>query len=160
MFRYAYLIVRDAERADDVTQDAVWRVYRNMRHYDKSRPFRPWALGITRNLARNHNRARGRYQHWMGRFVTQQAKQSASLESFSEAQAQARDLHQAVSRLASGHQDVIYARYFLELSVAECAEMLGLSEGTVKSRSHRALKQLKAVVEQHYPQLAEGMVYD
>ena len=59
MFRYAYLIVRDEAIADDVVQEAVLRIYRALDTFDTGREFRPWALSITRNLARNNNRAWG-----------------------------------------------------------------------------------------------------
>lgn len=160
MFRYAYLIVRDAHLADDVTQEAVLRIYRYIRQFDEAGSFRPWALQITRNVARNQNRARGRYKHMLSRLINIRQPQVVDVELLTHQQRQAQDLHRAVSQLPEAHQDVIYARYFLDLSVEECAIVLGIAEGTVKSRSHRALRQLKAVIIQHYPQLKRELPYE
>ena len=50
-------------------------------------------------------------------------------------------------------QEIIYLRYFLELSEAETAAALKIAPGTAKSRLHRALKQLRAVIEADFPDL-------
>jgi RNA polymerase sigma-70 factor (ECF subfamily) len=68
---------------------------------------------------------------------------------------QAQQLWQAVGRLRGVAQEVIYLRYFLELSEAETADALGVPPGTVKSRLHRALGQLRQVIERDFPDLRE-----
>jgi RNA polymerase sigma-70 factor (ECF subfamily) len=59
-------------------------------------------------------------------------------------------LWQAVRTLKQADQEVIYLRYFLELSEAELAQALGVAQGTVKSRLHRALSRLRAIIERDY----------
>lgn len=68
-FRLAYLFLGDSDEASDVTQDAFIRAYRALARFDASRPFRPWLLAITANLARNRRRAAGRYMAALGRMV-------------------------------------------------------------------------------------------
>lgn len=153
MFRYAYLIVYDAHIAEDVTQEAVLQIYKHLAGFDETYSFRPWALQITRNIARNHNRSWGRYKNMLMRLMSFHRRENFDIESLSLAQQEAKQLHEAVQQLTAEHQDVIYARFFLDLTVEESAKILGIAEGTVKSRSHRAIKQLKAVIEQQYPQL-------
>ena len=160
IFRYAYLIVRDAHTAEDVAQEAILRIYRYIQRLDETRAFRPWALHITRNLARNHNRAWGRYKQMLVQFLNGRDGQANDIEAMTHAQQQAYHLHQAVSRLKADYQDVIYARYFMGFSVEESAIALNVAEGTVKSRAHRALCQLKALIEQEYPQLREEVPHD
>ncbi len=48
-----------------------------------------------------------------------------------------------INELRDEDRDVITARYFLELSEAESAELLGVPRGTVKSRLSRALARLR-----------------
>lgn len=155
MFRYAYLIVRDAARAEDVTQEAVLQIYKHFATFDHSKPFRPWAIGIIRNIARNQNRAWGRYKHMLIRWLTQRDSEQNNVETLTQQQEQAATLHEVVSQLRDSYQDVIFARYFLGLSVEDSAEALGIATGTVKSRSHRALKQLRRLIERDYPYLVE-----
>ncbi len=51
----------------------------------------------------------------------------------------------ALDRLSPEHRDVLKELYYRQLSVAEAADTLGIPAGTVKSRSHYALKALRDV---------------
>ena len=57
------------------------------------------------------------------------------------------DLERALERLNDAHRAVIVARFYLDWSVAETAEALGIAAGTVKSRLSRGLEQLREVLE-------------
>jgi RNA polymerase sigma-70 factor, ECF subfamily len=160
IFRYAYLIVRDSHTAEDVAQEAVLRIYRYLHRMDETRAFRPWALQITRNLARNHNRSWGRYKQMLAQFINGRETHTSDVEALTHAQQQAAHLHHAVSHLKADHQDVIYTRYFMGFSVEESAIALSIAEGTVKSRAHRALCELKALIEREFPQLREEIPHE
>ena len=69
---------------------------------------------------------------------------------------QADRLGQAVERLNPIGREVIYLRYFLDLSEAEMAEALGVAPGTVKSRLHRSLRGLRSVISEEFPDLGEA----
>lgn len=160
IFRYAYLIVRDAHTAEDVAQEAILRIYRYLQRLDETRAFRPWALQITRNVARNQYRAWGRYKQMLSNFINGRETHTGDVEALTHAQQQAHHLHKAVSRLKVDHQDVIYARFFMGFSIEESAIALSIAEGTVKSRAHRALCELKALIEKDYPQLREEVPHE
>ena len=61
-------------------------------------------------------------------------------------------------RLPQRDQEVIYLRYFLELPIDQAAETLAVPPGTVKSRLHRALKRLEAVIDDEFPALRESRI--
>ena len=63
---------------------------------------------------------------------------------------------QAVRRLRADDRQIIYLRYFLDLSEAETAAVLSVAPGTVKSRLHRATRRLRQVVDVEFPALREG----
>jgi RNA polymerase sigma-70 factor (ECF subfamily) len=69
---------------------------------------------------------------------------------------EASHLWKAVQTLSLPDQQIIYLRYFLELSVAETAQALAIPEGTVKSRLSRALERLRGIIRQDFPVLIEG----
>jgi RNA polymerase sigma-70 factor (ECF subfamily) len=153
-FRLAYLFLGDAIEAEDVGQEAFVRAYRSLDRFDAARPFRPWLLSIVANLARNRRRSLMRWVAAWGR-----AAQIAPLHAAPAHQTEtwrAEALWQAVRRLSQQDQEVIYLRYYLELSENETAATLGVPAGTVKSRLHRALTRLRAVAEREFPELREG----
>jgi len=156
VFRLAYLIVGDADAAQDVAQDAFVRAYQQLDRFDPARPFRPWVLHITRNLARNHRRSLARYLAAVQRLFVNVPHTAASAESEQFQQQEARALWEAIRRLPDQEQEVIYLRFMLALSVRETAEVLNIPPGTVKSRLSRALRRLKGVVQHHFPLLTEG----
>lgn len=153
VFRLAYLIVGDAAEAEEVAQDAFIRAYLSLATFDDQRPLRPWLLQITRNLARNRRRSIGRYWANVRRWFQQQPEPVAAPRHRQRAESQL--LWQAVRQLKPAWQEVVYLRYFLELSEAETAASLEIAPGTVKSRLHRALAALKNVIEQDYVELIE-----
>jgi len=153
VFRLAYLLLGDADDAEDVAQETFIRALRYLHRYDPDRALRPWLLSITANLARNRRRSLGRYWAALQRFAWQTSVEHSTPENGSIQALEADALWQAVRGLNGAEQEIIYLRYFLELSVAETAEVLGVQPGTVKSRLHRALKQLREVIERDYPEL-------
>jgi RNA polymerase sigma-70 factor (ECF subfamily) len=81
---------------------------------------------------------------------------SGNLEEKSTRHMEANDLWKAVQNLSLPDQQVVYLRFFLELSVAETAQSLDIPEGTVKSRLSRALERLRGIIQQEFPVLVEG----
>jgi RNA polymerase sigma-70 factor (ECF subfamily) len=156
VFRLAYLILGDGAEAEEVAQDVFVRAYLSLARFDETRPvaasgspFPPWLLQITRNLARNRRRSLGRYWAAVQRWWQANPETAVSPHERQEAQL----LWQAVSRLRPSAQEIVYLRYFLGLTEAETAVALNVRPGTVKSRLHRALKQLQMVIEQDFPEL-------
>ncbi|MFQ5401685.1 MAG: RNA polymerase sigma factor [Anaerolineae bacterium] len=155
VFRLAYLILGDDAEADDVAQETFIQAYLNLDRFDGTRPLRPWLLKIATNLARNRQRSVSRYRAALQRFW-QNEPVAAPRPSETAVQAESQRLWQAVRQLRPKAQEIIYLRYFLELSEAETAFTLNIPPGTVKSRLHRALKQLRTVVESEFPDLSEA----
>lgn len=71
---------------------------------------------------------------------------SPSFVAFEDAIAARHDLLAALSALPYNQRETVVLRYYLDLSVAETAHVLGIAEGTVKSMSARALGRLKQVL--------------
>lgn len=156
VFRLAYLFLGDADQAEDVAQEAFIRAYHALDRFDTTRPLRPWLLSIAANLSRNQRRSAGRYLAAMRRAFQDSPSAAIDIEASAVQNWEARSLWQAVRRLSFEDQRVIYFRYFIDLSVDETAAALGVAEGTVKSRLHRALKRLREVIDREYPSLKEG----
>lgn len=143
VFRFAYLLLGDRDEADDLAQESFIRAFRMLNRFDLERPFRPWLLKITANLAANRRRAAGRYFAALRRWFVLTPASDPKVEQEAIQREETHALWEAVRRLAQPDQEVIYLRYFLELSEADSAEALGIAVGTVKSRLHRALARLR-----------------
>lgn len=142
VFRLAYLLLGDSSDAEDVAQDTFLRAYRALPRFDAAKPLRPWLLQIARRLAYNRQRSLRRYLAALRRYASTQTPyvwQGTNPTTVADALA----LRAAVGRLARPDQEIIYLRYYLDLSVEETATVLDVAPGTVKSRLHRALTRLR-----------------
>ncbi len=138
--------------AEDLAQETLIRAISMQHQFDQSRPLKPWLLQITANLARNYRRSLRRYLRALQRLALHQPYYSEFKETSGPAW-EATQLWHAIGRLAQRGQEVVYLRYFLELSEQETAQALGIAQGTVKSRLHRALVRLRGVVDGEFPEL-------
>ncbi len=152
-FRAAYLIVRDAAAAQDVTQGAFVRAFRGLGSFREGEPFRPWLLRIVTNLALNEVRGRNRRLGLFARVTSLRQEQQPSPEAAALGGEQRDAVWRAIHELKGDDQVVLYLRYYLDLSEAEIAGVIGRPAGTVKSRLHRASGRLREVVESRYPEL-------
>jgi RNA polymerase sigma-70 factor (ECF subfamily) len=156
VFRLAYLLLGDPDDAEDIAQETFLRAWKALKRFDMARPLRPWLLSIAANLARNRRRSAGRYFAALTRAFRNEQEIPASVEEKNTQHTDARDLWKAVQTLSLPDQQIVYLRYFLELSVAETADVLQVAEGTVKSRLNRAMERLRVIIGQDFPALSEG----
>jgi RNA polymerase sigma-70 factor (ECF subfamily) len=154
-FRAAYLIVRDAQAAEDVAQEGFVRAYGQIRRFRPGEPFRPWLLRIVQNLALNEVRARGRRHGLAERFRIVAPRVEPAPDHAVLAADEAGTVLRAINELPPDDRVVLHLRYFLELPEREIAAAIGTPPGTVKSRLHRASRRLREVIEARYPDLRE-----
>lgn len=138
--RAAYVITRDGEEAQDVAQDAFVKAYQALARFEPERSFRPWLLRIVRNEALNRIRRNRRQRQLALRAMDPAAPDAAESATWA---AMRDDLAAGLERLAGHHREVLTLRYLLDLSEQETAEVLGVARGTVKSRTARALAELR-----------------
>ena len=144
-FRTAYVIARNASDAEDAAQDGFVKAWRALGRFREGAPFRPWLLRIVANEASNRRRSAGRRAGLALRAATEEPSGGAapSPEAALLSAEQRATLLAAVEGLPDEQRDVVALRYFLGLSEAEVAETLGIPQGTVKSRTARALERLR-----------------
>ena len=147
-FHTALLITGSAADAEDAAQEGFIAAYRGLHRFRAGAPLRPWLLRIVANAARNRRRAAGRRADMGLRLADSLRTDDAapSPEREAEVAEERRALLRAVALLDAADRDVIGCRFFLQLSVAETAAVLGCAEGTVKSRLSCALDRLRGVL--------------
>jgi len=142
--RTAYVILRDADAAQDAAQEAFVKAFRAFGRFREGAPVRPWLLRIVANEA--INRAKAASRHPQVELTVAEAQTSDPAGS-PEAQALAGErreiLIRALNEMKEDDRVVIAYRYFFDLTEAEMADALGIARGTVKSRLSRALSRLR-----------------
>ena len=148
-FRTAFLIARDPSDAEEAAQDGFVKAYRALGRFRRGAPFRPWLLQIVANEARNRRRSAGRRANLALRLADEVRPGDAvpSPEAALLSDERRAELLAAVEGLRDEERLVVSCRFFLGLSEDETAQTLGLKLGTVKSRTSRALAQLREEVE-------------
>ena len=133
------------EESDDVVQEAFVKAFRHLPRFRAGDPFAPWLLRIVANEAKNLSRSRRRRAALALRLPSAESSGAAAGSPVDEALAAERRarLLAAVNALPDRERRVLVCRYFLDLSEAETAQVLGWPLGSVKSRTWRALNRLR-----------------
>ena len=147
-FRVAWVLCGNAADAEEATQDAFVKAHRALARFRTGAPLRPWLLTIAANEARNRRRASGRREHLAVR-AAGEAPPAAAASSETEVLTADRDagLRAAIARLDGPDREVLWLRFFADLSETDAAAALGCRRGTVKSRTSRALARLRLELE-------------
>jgi RNA polymerase sigma factor (sigma-70 family) len=135
LVRAALMLVGDKPTAEDVVQDAFIGLYRAVPRLSSNDKALAYLRASVVNGCRSVHRAR---QRAFARPV-QHAPAVWSAESAAMAREESRLTMQAVSRLAARAREVLALRYYLDLSDAEIATVLGISRSSVSSTASRAL---------------------
>jgi RNA polymerase sigma-70 factor, ECF subfamily len=137
-YRLATLILRDASEAEDAVHDAAvtaWLRFDDLRDHDK---FDAWFDRIVVNVCRQ------RLRQARIRPLTVEALTPLPIEDGASGRAEREALRAAMDRLKPEHREVVVLRHLNGHSIAEIAARTGEREGTVKSRLHYALRELRA----------------
>ncbi|MCU1366724.1 MAG: putative polymerase subfamily sigma factor [Ilumatobacteraceae bacterium] len=142
--RLATVICGDPTEAYDIVQEAFVSAHSALPTIRTDESLRPWLMRIVANHAKNSRRSRWR------RDARTEHQARLRIDDAIGADAPALDaiaaaaLLRAVQRLPHNDRSVIACRYFAGMSEAETAAALGVANGTVKSRTARALARLRA----------------
>lgn len=148
-FRVAWLVTRDRGEAEDAAQEAFVKAYYALPRFRPDSPFRPWLLKIVANEARNRARSTRRRQGLALRAAAVSDGDAApSPETAALAVADRETLVAALNALPPPDREVIGYRFLLGLSESETADVLGVRQGTAKSRLSRAMARLRTVLEE------------
>lgn len=141
LLRYAGRMVGSADHARDIVQDTWASSIRGLRAVDDPARFGPWIYGIAHRRCidsiRKLSRQRGLVAA-LGEQPIDSAHQAHGEESI--------DMQRAIKALSAEHRSVISLFYGEDLDVDEIATVLGIPEGTVKSRLFNARRQLRSLL--------------
>lgn len=148
LYRVSRVILRDDGEAEDVMQDAYVRAYEHLNQFAGKAAFSTWLTRIAIHEALARKRRRGRMEELDALTANGDnmpiLKSSALTPEAGTAQAETRQLlEDAIDRLPENYRTVVMLREVEEMSVAETAESLGVTDAVVKTRLHRAHAMLR-----------------
>jgi len=154
LYGYAHGILQNTFDAQEVVQDAILRAHRALtRQYDEARcaalALRPWLFRTVRNLSLNKRRSKTRALEQplesfddgrLGPFVREHGSEL-------EREEDAAMLRKAMALLPVDARELIVLRFMEEMSYAEIAKTVGVSEASLRGKVFRSLKLLRDAIE-------------
>jgi RNA polymerase sigma-70 factor (ECF subfamily) len=136
----------DRQAAEDLLQETMLRAWQNLpRLHDNPRTVRPWLLTVGRRLSIDTMRARNARPTEVDDAPL--ARVPAEGEGYEQVLTR-QVLKNPLAGLSQAHRDVLAQVYFRQRSVREAAQVLGVPEGTVKSRTYHALRALRDALDE------------
>jgi len=139
---YAISLTGNQDSGLDVLQEVWIKVLRDIRKLKDPGSLRSWLYSITHGIAVDRIR----------RNASRERAEQEELEEFQEAdeplftEEDAAAVHQALTQISLRHREVLVLHFLEDLPIAEIAEIIGCSEGTVKSRMHYAKRAMKEIL--------------
>jgi RNA polymerase sigma-70 factor (ECF subfamily) len=135
----------DRARAEDVVQETLLRAWRSASVLDESQgSVRAWLFTVARNIVIDDWRSRRAQSELTMAELPEVAESGDRTDQLLLSWVVA----DAVTALSPQHRAVLMECYYRGRSVAEAARRLGVPEGTVKSRTHYALRALRMALEE------------
>lgn len=143
LYHYFLRACRGRAAAEDLVQEVFVRLLKYRHTYRDGAPFAPWLWASARNAVADHFRGSPAE---LPRFEDEPepaAEEPSALDELEGAEARRR-LRSALDGLAPEKREVLLLARFSDLKYQRIGELLGISEGAVKLRVHRAMKDLKS----------------
>lgn len=155
LYHMAFRMLGSRQEAEDVTQEAFLRVYRNLDRYDESMKFSTWIYRIATNLCIDRLRKRRAIYSLDAESSEHEGLDGYALipgdnrtpESEMLITETQRIVREAIDTLPAKYKSVMVLRYLHDLSLQEIGEVLDMPVTTVKTRVHRGREFLRKKLE-------------
>ena len=135
---YNFILYRVRDGGDDVYQETVLEVWKQLGSFDERSTLKTWMYGIARHKCADHYRKAYRNAE-----MTTAQDETLADEGFEERLAEQVDAESMLQSVDSEDRSLLYLVYAQGFTIREAAQILGIPEGTVKSRLHYLKKALK-----------------
>ena len=154
IYNYVYYRIGSATDAEDLTSRVFYRAFGHINGYvAKGVPFSAWLYRIAHNLIANWHRDSLRRKEVPLEDHLDLPVHAAQPEKLLEKNQETELLLKAIRRISADRQQLILLKFLEDLSNAEIAQIMGRSEGAIKSLYHRALLALREemeIIRDHY----------
>jgi RNA polymerase sigma-70 factor (ECF subfamily) len=136
---------QDRARAEDVVQETLLRAWRRISVLEEAQgSVRAWLFTVARNIVIDEWRTK----RSRSELTVAEVPEADGADDRTDQLLQSWMVAEAVTTLSSEHRAVLLECYYRGVSVAEASRHLGVPEGTVKSRTHYALRALRLALEE------------
>ncbi len=150
VYRTAYLMLDDADEADEILQEVFLSLFRSLETYQPDKgAFSTWLHRVTINRCLNRKKSMNTLLAQLRERLDFFARSGGSAFEHAEEKVSVR---RALRRLSDPLRAVVILRYYQDLSYAEIAEILHIADGTVKSRLNLAHKKLREFLRTDFPE--------
>jgi len=157
IYKYVYYRTGNEADAEDLTARIFFRAMQHMPTYqDKGVPFSAWLYRIAHNLVANFHRDRSRRKIISLEDLTYWRLDEAGPESITELIENKERLLAVLRQLPADRQELLVLKFVDRLSNAEIGDVMGRSEGAIKSLYHRTLLALRDDWQQELDQPVES----
>lgn len=139
---------RDEDVAADATHDVFLRAYEARCRYQEGKNVSTWLFTIAYNICRNHYRSNA-YEAQLLASLDAEPMDSLQIELELDAALLDKALAQVLSELPAPLHQLFSLHYQEELTIPQVAEIVGIPEGTVKSRLHKTMNIIRKKLKQY-----------
>lgn len=132
-YKIAYAYLKNEHDAIDAIQEMTYRCLKKIHTVKDPEYLQTWLIRILINICLDIRKKQSRFEL------------TDYIEIVSE-QAQPLELAEVIAELPIEQQELIYLRYFKDLKMKDIAQIQQVSEGTIKSRLHHALRKLRGIL--------------
>jgi RNA polymerase sigma-70 factor (ECF subfamily) len=146
VYRHIYYLVNDTRETEDLTAQTFLKAWEAVGRYkERGAPFVAWLLRIAHNLTVSHLRAKRDHGALEDIFVD--GKMDRNPEQALEQSTDEKSVRDAVLKLREEQRQVIMLRFVEEMDYREVAEVIGKSVPAVRVIQHRALGNLRKIMQ-------------
>lgn len=151
VFQFLIYLVKNRSVAEDLSHEVYVRVLKAYEKFEGKSSEKTWLFSIAKNVAIDYFRKNSvRERHSFDAFDWEREQLVSPMktpEQFLELNDDMQQILEALEKCTGDQKMVIVMRYFQELSILETAEILGWTEGKVKTTHHRAIKALRTILQ-------------
>lgn len=146
LFGYFYRTTWDKDVSEDLVQTVFFRIIKYKHNFSGTGKFTTWMYSIAHNVFIDHYKKKSRVNN-IDDFDIYENKDSFNTQDNVERNESIKLLNKALLKMPEDKKEVLILSKYQKLKYQEIAEILGCTEGTVKAKVFRALKELKDIYE-------------
>ena len=142
LYRVAYRITNKAEAAEDLCHDAFCKLFEKNMVFPNPDEAKYWLIRVVKNASLNYTKRNGCEQKAYQKSLHEAQRQEETGETSLVNKETRAEIHEAIKKLPERLRITLKLKIFAQLKYREIGQMLGISEGNVKTRIIRARKRL------------------